>query len=492
MSVNLGDRKEIQNWIREKMPDMIRDLKRICRIRSVAETKGTSQPPYGQGCIDVLEEMLAIGKENGFETHNYDNYVGRISLCGKTDVTGAGENKDGGTEDIGIWAHLDVVDEKPLEDWDYEPYQPVVRNGYFIARGCQDNKSSAVMGLYALIYMKEHGIVPAHPMSLYLGTCEEQGMYELDYFLEHYQPPTLSLVPDSGFPVCLGERGSFNGELVSDFTCGSPLLEAESDCGQYTVPDRASITLSDEPGLWEKCANLKELFSAKREDGRIIITASGISTQASMPEKGQCAMTALAGLIVDNNMLPEKESEAFRLICEINGDHRGTALDVSCEDEPSGPMNLVATQLRLEDGHLVIGFISKYPITKNDFPFEERAGKAAEARGFHLKVTRLGKANYFEPDRQVVKRLTGVSNEVLNRQDGPFVMSGGTYARKLPNALAFGTGMPLPPAPEGMFRPGHGDYHQPDESIALVRMEKALEVYICGLLEIDTLGSLLE
>ena len=52
--------------------------------------------------------------------------------------------------------------------------------------------------------------------------------------------------------------------------------------------------------------------------------------------------------------------------------------------------------------------------------------------------------------------------------------------------------MPLPPAPEGMFRPGHGDYHQPDESIALVRMEKALEVYICGLLEIDTLGSLLE
>ena len=106
MSVNLGDRKEIQNWIREKMPDMIRDLKRICRIRSVAETKGTSQPPYGQGCIDVLEEMLAIGKENGFETHNYDNYVGRISLCGKTDVTGAGENKDGGTEDIGIWAWM--------------------------------------------------------------------------------------------------------------------------------------------------------------------------------------------------------------------------------------------------------------------------------------------------------------------------------------------------------------------------------------------------
>ena len=60
MKISLGDRKEIQSWIRGKMPDMIRDLKRICRIRSVAETKEADQPPYGQGCIDVLEEMLAI------------------------------------------------------------------------------------------------------------------------------------------------------------------------------------------------------------------------------------------------------------------------------------------------------------------------------------------------------------------------------------------------------------------------------------------------
>ena len=188
---------------------------------------------------------------------------------------------------------------------------------------------------------------------------------------------------------------------------------------------------------------------------------------------------------------PEKETEGFRLICDINADHHGTALDVFCEDGPSGPVNLVATQLRMEDGRLVIGFIGKYPITAGDFPFEERARKAAGARNFELKVTKLTAPNYFEPDRQVVKRLTEVSNRVLDRQDVPFVMSGGTYARKLPNALAFGTGMELPPAPEGLFRPGHGDYHQPDESIRLLRIEKALEVYICSLLEIDSLGSLL-
>ena len=83
--------------------------------------------------------------------------------------------------------------------------------------------------------------------------------------------------------------------------------------------------------------------------------------------------------------------------------------------------------------------------------------------------------------------LTACSNQVLGRQDVPFVMSGGTYARKLPRAFAFGTGMPLPKPPAGLFRPGHGDYHQPDESIALERIRMALEIYIQGMLEIDGL-----
>ena len=63
-------------------------------------------------------------------------------------------------------------------------------------------------------------------------------------------------------------------------------------------------------------------------------------------------------------------------------------------------------------------------------------------------------------------------------------MSGGTYARKLPNSFAFGTGMPLPPAPAGLFLPGHGDYHQPDEAISTERMRKALIIYILGMLKL--------
>ena len=47
--------------------------------------------------------------------------------------------------------------------------------------------------------------------------------------------------------------------------------------------------------------------------------------------------------------------------------------------------------------------------------------------------------------------------------------------------------MKLPSPPAGLFRPGHGDYHQPDESISLLRIRRALEIYICGILRIDKL-----
>ena len=123
-------------------------------------------------------------------------------------------------------------------------------------------------------------------------------------------------------------------------------------------------------------------------------------------------------------------------------------------------------------------------VSKNTFKVKQKIVFSIE-KGFTLKTTRLSKANYFDPNRPQVQILTRVSNEVLGREDTPFIMSGGTYASKLPDAFAFGTGMPLPPRPVEIFRPGHGDYHQPDESISLERMRKGLEIYIKGLLQID-------
>ena len=65
------------------------------------------------------------------------------------------------------------------------------------------------------------------------------------------------------------------------------------------------------------------------------------------------------------------------------------------------------------------------------------------------------------------------------------MMGGGTYARKLPNAVAFGLGMNLPGlAPCPLTKPGRGGAHQADENISLQALLTGLKIYLLSLLEI--------
>ena len=50
--------KEIALWVSDKMPQLVKDLTRICRIPSVAVVPEDKKPPYGPECVRVLDEML--------------------------------------------------------------------------------------------------------------------------------------------------------------------------------------------------------------------------------------------------------------------------------------------------------------------------------------------------------------------------------------------------------------------------------------------------
>ena len=479
------EQDKVERWIEGQLPNIIKDLTRICRIRSVANPEEKEELPYGAGCKEALKEMLLMGEENGFTVRNYEDYVGCISYGDTSEEYQA--------KAIGIWSHLDVVDEGSLDRWQYSPYNPVVKEGYFIARGCQDNKSSAIMGLYVMKYFKEHQIELKHGLQLYLGTCEEQGMYDLDYYTKHYLSPALSLVPDSGFPVCFGERGIFNGELRSNHTLSESILEFNCNGSRAQIPDMAFIQLKgtkEELGLQEGLTNGCTI-ETEAEETKII--AHGVPSHTATPKSGENALLLLTNFLCDKNkpILTGKDLELFQFLHRINSDYSGAALQVACEDNVSGPVTLTASYACIQDRHLTIQFYARLPISKNDYPFQEKAKEAAEKNGFSLKVLKHAKSNYFPPDHPAVSVLTDTYNRIMGLEAKPFVMSGGTYASKLPRAFAFGTGgLPIPKPPKGLFLPGHGDYHQPDEAISLERVKKAILVYIYGILELNNLGQL--
>ena len=56
-------------------------------------------------------------------------------------------------------AHMDVVEARP-EDWERDPFTPVVENGFLYGRGASDTKFEASLALATLIEMRRRGFRP--------------------------------------------------------------------------------------------------------------------------------------------------------------------------------------------------------------------------------------------------------------------------------------------------------------------------------------------
>ena len=85
-------------------------------------------------------------------------------------------------------------------------------------------------------------------------------------------------------------------------------------------------------------------------------------------------------------------------------------------------------------------------------------------------------------DNPIVSRLVRLAQRVLGDDHVPYTMGGGTYARKIPNALAYG------PHIQGEIQPGgigRGSGHQPDECMKIENLLNAVKVYALALIETD-------
>ena len=78
-------------------------------------------------------------------------------------------------------------------------------------------------------------------------------------------------------------------------------------------------------------------------------------------------------------------------------------------------------------------------------------------------------------------------NEITGLETKPYVMGGGTYARKLPNAMAFGLGgVPRREgAPVLEMAPGHGGAHEPDEKLEIQNFLDSIKVFTMAVLALN-------
>ncbi len=461
--MNQTYRAAVAAWLDRHWEEILTDIETLVRIPSVA-VYNDPDTPFGNECRQALETALLLAQKYGFETENYENQCGSITLRPSD-------------HEIGFWGHLDVV--PAGNGWTLtSPFEPLRTDDYLFGRGSDDNKGPLVGVMHLLRAFEELRIPTRHGLRLYMGCDEEKGMHDAIWFAQNRKPADLNLIPDCGFPVCYGEKGILTLSLVSDLPMTS-IRALQGGKASNMVPDEAEIRLSG--------------VCTEKDSGRVqrtvrdqctCIHAHGVPAHSAYPQRGINAINLAMQDACDTGLLASQDVQALHFLSEVTQDYLGTRLGIAGEDALSGITTCVGSMMHLDDRmriwlHLNI----RYSITRDGKALIAEIESSAREQGFHLEEVQDSTPHYFPREAPIVDRLTHVYNEITGENRQPYIMGGGTYARKLPNALGFGLGGM--PRDEHLFEPGHGGAHQADEGLYLPNYRKALEIFAMGILEAD-------
>lgn len=106
---------------------------------------------------------------------------------------------------LGLVVHGDV---QPPGDsgWTVPPFSCTKKDGYLYGRGVADDKGPLVQALLAMATVKADPRPRSHTIRLLVGSDEESENQDFASYLKTHQPPDLTLVLDSEFPVVVGEK----------------------------------------------------------------------------------------------------------------------------------------------------------------------------------------------------------------------------------------------------------------------------------------------
>lgn len=144
-------------------------------------------------------------------------------------------------------AHLDVVEAKP-EDWQRDPFTPVVENGYLYGRGASDTKFDAALAVASMIELRRQGFRPRRSIVIAYSGDEETTMATSKIIAERLKNASLVLNVDGASGTLDEKTGkpkywSWQGGEKSymDFR-----LEATNDGGHSSAPreDNALVQLA--------------------------------------------------------------------------------------------------------------------------------------------------------------------------------------------------------------------------------------------------------
>ena len=402
--------------------DYLKSLKTLVSYPSVLN-EGENGTPFGQSIQNVLEKMLEITRSLGFKT-----YLDPKGYYGYAEI-GQGE------ELLAVLCHLDVVPAGDLSDWETPPFEATIKDGWIHGRGVQDDKGPSLAALYAVKALMDAGVRFNKRIRFIYGTDEE---------------------PYSSFPLTYAEKGLLQIKLHGS---GSEGLTIEAGEAFNVVPAKASYTgaLAD---LLE--AELKkQAFAYERTADSV--TVAGIPKHSKDAVEGVNAIIRLA-----KGLAPLLDDTTLNFLAEAVGeDATGSNLFGTVSDEPSGTLSFNVSGLTIDQDKSEIRIDMRIPVLADKEKLVQELRQIAEKYQLCYEEFDYLAPLYVPLDSKLVSTLMAVYKE-KTKDDSPAVSSGGaTFARTMPNCVAFGA----------LFPGALQTEHQANERTVIDDLYKAMDIY---------------
>lgn len=164
---------EIKKYIQENEERFLDELFSLIRIPSISAQ--SSHKRDIQACAERWKELLI---EAGADSATVMPSTGNPLVYGEKII-------DPSAPTVLIYSHYDVMPAEPLELWNSDPFEPVIRDGRIWARGADDDKGQAMIQVKAFEYMVKSSELRHNIKFIFEGE-EEIGSPSLNAFLcEH-------------------------------------------------------------------------------------------------------------------------------------------------------------------------------------------------------------------------------------------------------------------------------------------------------------------
>ena len=419
---------DITNQVKD---EFLTSLKTLISYPSVLN-EGENGTPFGQAIQNVLEKTLEICRSLGFTT-----YLDPKGYYGYAEI---GQ----GAELLAVLCHLDVVPSGDEADWRTPPFEATIKDGWVFGRGVQDDKGPSMAALYAVKALLDSGVKFKKRVRFIFGTDEETLWRCMGRYNELEETATLGFAPDSSFPLTYAEKGLLQVKLHGP---GSDQLDLEAGEAFNVVPGKASY----QGELLEPVVAGLQAAAFEYEQNDQQVTVLGLPKHAKDAAEGINAIVRLATVLQ-----PLQAHPALAFIAEAVGeDATGSRL---FGDIAGLTLNSEKSEIRID---------IRIPVLADK---DQLVAQLAEIAGrYQLDYEEF---DYLAPlyvpkDSELVSTLMAIYQEKTGDTSPAMSSGGATFARTMPNCVAFGA----------LFPGVEQTEHQANERASLEDLYRAMDIY---------------